>query len=275
MAVAGVMAVLACGPAATPVQQSGSGEAAADSVSVPATEAPFVVSERVGGDATGEVSSAAGDASVGAQQSGGSEKETPTATPYVEPTTDPAECKEHYNFKEPPELVTLCPPSGQPALSSRLRTKYNDHMKEKAARYARGETMGSPEIYVIIRTGTKDAVDDVVEFLVANDAREVSSGKKADGVSVGSAAGYVKVELLHTLAEIEGVTGVYEPGPLKLSSLNRQVGSQQTAARVMQADQWHRAGFTGAGVEVNDAENSQAGPQDSGGESPGIQRGKC
>ena len=249
LAVAGVMAVLACGPAA-PARQAESGDSVAGSLSASATEVPLVVSDRFDRDATEEVSSATGAPSVGAQQSGGMEKETPTATPYVEPTTDPSECIVRRRREEPPKSETICAPPGPPALSHDLRAEYNDHMKEKAARHVRGETMGSPEIYVIIRTGTVDAVDDVVEFLVANDAREVSSGKKADGVSVGSAAGYVKVELLYALAEIEGVTGVYEPGPRKLSSLSRQGGSRQTAAGVMQADQWHRAGFTGAGVEV-------------------------
>ncbi len=98
---------------------------------------------------------------------------TPTATPYVAPTTDPAECDQRYDWSDDPQFVTNCPPSGHPAVDHVLRKKYNVHMKNKAARHVRGETTGSPIFRVIIRTSSVQAVDDVVAFLKSNGARNI------------------------------------------------------------------------------------------------------
>ena len=81
MSVVGVMAVMACGPSAPSAPPNGAGNVS-DSVSVPATEVPFVVPQ-------------SGDGGNGEPTAEPTEEPTPTQ--YVPPTTDPAECKLTYD----------------------------------------------------------------------------------------------------------------------------------------------------------------------------------
>ncbi len=233
MSVVWVMAVMACAPAS----QSGSGGATSE-------EPAMVVS-------------ASPPQSGGAGSEGEKPMPTPTATPYITPTTEPAECKKMYDWSGTHNLITVCPPSGHESVDYKLRSKYNLHMEDKAARHARGETSGGLLISVVILTSTVEAVDDVVTLLESNGARHVSWSKQGDGVAVGGVGADINVELVPAVAEIEGVQTVYEEIGLiypRISSsgqvVPRQVVPTLTAAQVTQVDQWHRAGFTGAGVAV-------------------------
>ena len=80
--VGGVVAVLACGPSAVPEQHAGGAGGVTESVSVPATEAPFVLQQS--GDGTDDQDGQEGDPTV---------EPTPTATP------DP-DCFEVHHPKE-------------------------------------------------------------------------------------------------------------------------------------------------------------------------------
>ena len=87
--------------------------------------------------------------------------------------------------------------------------------------------------------------------------RNLSWSKEGDGIAAGPVSGDMNLELVPAVAEIEGVKSVYEEVgliyprvPSAAQVVPRQVVPMLTAAQVTQADQWHRAGFTGSGVEV-------------------------
>ena len=217
LAIAGVMAVLACGPAAAPVQQAG-GSTVEESVSVPATEAPFVV-----------------------QQSGDGEKEQPT------PTRDP-ECYE-VDIPHTDRTDWSCPEPGPRNIDPNLRSRYNGHMEQKATRQARGQASENVQLRVIVGTSTEDAVDDVVEFLNANGGVFVRSSK--GGVhSAGRVTATVNIELLPSIAAIEDVKFIEEVQRGQPAGFNRQGVPIPTVLEAMRVDDWHGAGVTGVGVEV-------------------------
>ena len=110
MSAVGVIALVACGPAA-PAQQSAGAANVSDSVAGMATEVPFVL-----------------------QQSGDGEKEEPTATPY------PDDCME---FKRPDngEMIMVCPEPGPRAIEQDLRKMYNAFMAEKELAAQRGAVL--------------------------------------------------------------------------------------------------------------------------------------
>ena len=230
MLVVGVVAVLACGPAAAPEQQSGGAGDVSESVSALATEAPFVLPQ-------------SGDGERDDQQDDTGDEPTPTATPY------PDDCKKKHNLRtEVWEIV--CPPAGSRKIEHNLRRHYNDHMEEKATRQARGESMEVFERQVIIEVSTHDAVDAVVEYLEARTDNWVS-GYKDPGAG-GLVTGLLSIELLPALAEMEDVLRVdqeFMPSP---GSLMRQSNPlpTMTAVERVRADQWHDAGVTGSGVGV-------------------------
>ena len=229
MLVAGVVAVLACGPAA-PEQQSGGAGDVSESVSALATEAPFVLPQ-------------SGDGERDDQQEDTGNEPTPTATPY------PDDCKKKWNLRtEVWEMV--CPPAGSRKIEHNLRREYNYHMEEKATRQARGESMAVVERQVLIRVKTHDAVDVVVEFLEARTDNFIWRVK--DPGAGGRVGGLLDIELLPALAEMEDVLEVDQEIPPSPGSLMRQSNPTPTMTAVEQvrADQWHDAGVTGSGVGV-------------------------
>ena len=191
MSVAGVMAVVACGPS-SPAQQSGG----AGNVSVPATEVPFVLPQSGDGGGTAEPTVVP------------TETPTPTATRYVPPTADRSLCRKTYNWGTDTVIGTRCPPDGHPALSNVLRNKYNAAMREIEALEAKGETGEFPDLRIMVFTNTDEAVDDVVNLLVANGAREVHGYPAPDQESSGSVYGTVSIEVVPQLADVDGVFSV-------------------------------------------------------------------
>ena len=147
------------------------------------------------------------------------------------------------------EMVTICPPPGPRNIEQTLRREYNAHMEGKATRQARGEASEPVMIEIVVATSTVEAVDAVVDFLNDNDARVFSWNKEGDATAAGGVYARVNIELLFAIGEIEGVLQVEKALPHQPTSFNRQ-GGVGSALQVVQADQWHRAGFTGAGVEV-------------------------
>ena len=221
MSVAGLLAVVACGPSAPAAPPNGAGNVSA-SVSAPATEAPFVL-----------------------QESGDGEKEEPTATPY------PDDCME---FKRPDngEMIMVCPEPGPRAIEQDLRQQYNALMVERelAAQEGRRSTLGPIVLEIQISTSTTDAVDDVLEFLEANGARVSGHSKESDVHAAGIVVAYVSIELLPSIIEIEGVQSVVEVDYAQPASGNLQAPPTMTAVERTQVDEWHQAGVTGSGVEV-------------------------
>ena len=110
LAVVGVMAVLACGPSAAPSQQS-SGGGVSESVSVPATEAPFVLPQSGNGD-------------------GG------PVDPTGEPTATP---------------TPTVPFAGDVRVGPNLVGYYADAVEENVARQARGEDREFPVLPVFVK----------------------------------------------------------------------------------------------------------------------------
>ena len=221
MSAVGVIAFVACGPAA-PASESGGAANVSDSVAGMTTEVPFLL-----------------------QESGDGEKEEPTATPY------PDDCME---FKRPDngQMIMVCPEPGPRAIEQDLRKMYNDFMAEKelAAQEGRRSTLGAAVLEVQINTSTTDAVDDVLEFLEANGARVSGHSKESDVHAAGIVVAYVSIELLPSIIEIEGVQGVVEVHDAQPASGNLQAPPTMTAVERTRVDEWHQAGVTGSGVEV-------------------------
>ena len=219
MSAVGVIALVACGPAA-PTQQSAGAANVSDSVAGMATEVPFLL-----------------------QESGDGEKEEPTATPY------PDDCME---FKRPDngQMIMVCPEPGPRAIEQDLRKMYNDFMAEKelAAQEGRRSTLGAAVLEVQISTSTTDAVDDVLEFLEANGARVSGHSKESDVHAAGIVVTYVSIELLPSIIEIEGVQSVVEVDYAQPASGNLQAPPAMTAVERTQVDEWHQAGVTGSGI---------------------------
>ena len=161
MSVVGVMAVVACGPSA-PLAPPNGADNVSDSVSLPATEVPFVLPQS-GDGGNGEPTAEPTDEPTAEPTEEPTDEltEEPSATQYVPPTTDPSLCKGTGSSM-------YCPPDGDPKLEYRVRGKYIYAMEKNAARGVRGDAREFPELVLIITTHTADAVDDVVEFLEAN-----------------------------------------------------------------------------------------------------------
>ena len=162
MSVAGVMAVVACGPSA-PLAPPNGESSVSDGVSVPVTEAPFLLPQssdggdgavlestsaqslqaRQSGDgsAVGRVLSPTVDSSVGAQESGGSETKTPTPTVT----------------RDVPAMVS-------PKVGTYVRGYYNLAVRQNSGRGVRGDSIEFPEMPVVIEAQWDD-FDAMKEFL--------------------------------------------------------------------------------------------------------------
>ena len=206
MSVAGVMAVMACGPSAPLAPPNGAGNVS-DSVSVPATGSPFLLPQSGDGDGgqvePTEVPTETSTAEPTAEPTE-EPTEEPTPTQYVPPTTDPSLCKGTGSSM-------YCPPDGDPKLQYGVRGHYNYAMQQNAARGVRGDAREFPELYLFITTRTADAVDEVAEFLRSNGVglRYKALYKEPDG-SRGSVSARVNLSLLPQLVAIESVKWVHE-----------------------------------------------------------------
>ena len=187
--------------------------------------------------------------SGGGGGSGG--KENPTETPTLTLTPTPH-----------PDCVTLtlpgigtatsCPPEGPENAGANLRRHYNQHMEQKEAPGGRRSVVEPVYIGMTVETTTLEAVDVVADFLEANGDGVVHRFKYGvDKPRVGVVvSGYVDIELMPSIAAIEGVKSVKKNSPAEPASSPAQPASGQTAVDLMGADEWHAAGVTGSGVEV-------------------------
>ena len=200
MSVAGVMAVVACGPSAPLAPPNGAGNVS-DSVSLPATEAPLVLPQSGDG---GQVEPTEVPTETPTAEPTDEPTEEPSATQYVPPTADPSLCKGTGSSM-------YCPPDGDPKLEYRVRGNYNYAMQQNAARGVRGDAREFPELDLIITTRTADGVDEVAEFLRSNGVglRYSALYKEPDG-SRGSVHAMVNLSLLPQLVAIESVKWVHE-----------------------------------------------------------------
>ena len=194
----GVMAVMACAPPVPSAPPNGAGNVS-DSVSVPATEAPFVVSQSGVG---------AGDGEQG--ESTEEPTEEPTATRYVPPTADRSLCHVSKTSSDGTVLATRCPPDGHRAVAYILWQRYNRAMDEIEALDAEGETGYLPVVNIIVRTDTVEAVDDVIELLSANGVAGIHADRSPGYIGAGSVGAMINIGLIPQLVEIEGVLSVAE-----------------------------------------------------------------
>ena len=230
LAMAGVMAVLACGPTAAPEQQSGDVEGAAGSVSASATEAPFVLQQ-------------SGD--------GGQAEPTPTTTPV---------CWEVPVYGGGTRIG--CEEPGPPGTSFDLRMAIKEH-KEQSASRARGESVEPVTVNVKIWVKTEAGTDALLEFLAANGGdAEVHVFRSTEHWWAGQLwVSRLDAGLIESIAEIEGVATMSIIPPLqetgnRLQQRESTVASALTAAQITHADQWHAAGITGSGVGVGVIDSS-------------------
>ena len=193
--------------------------------------------------------------SAPAQQSGGGsgsgEKENPTETPTLTPTLHP-DCVTLTLPGPDGSKVTSCPPPGPENVDSNLRRHYNQHMAQKDAQEGRRSAVEPVYVGITVETTTLEAVDVVADFLEDNGDGVVHRfrygvDKPLVGVVV---SGYVNIELMPTIAAIEGVKSVKKNISEEPVSSFAQAASGQTAVDLIGADEWHAAGVIGSGVEV-------------------------
>ena len=194
------------------------------------------------------------------QQAGGGEKEkaTPMPTPTLTPTPTPVcwEVPMHGGGTR-----TGCEEPGPPNTDFSLRTAINKH-KAQSANQARGASAEPITVDVSIFLETETAANHLLEFLETN-----AGGAKLDVNRHGGDWWAVDVwvfrldaGLIESISKMEGVMKMETIHPLKEegSRLQQQpsVTPTLTAAQITHADQWHRAGFTGAGVGVGVIDSS-------------------
>ena len=200
MGVLGVVAVLACGPSTAAVPgQSGTTGAVQESVSVPATGAPFVLQQSGdGGGGQGEPTTEP------TTEPTASPTEEPTPTQYVPPTADPSECKGSGDHRR-------CPPDGDPKVEYRVRQYYNRAMRQNETIGLRGDDREFPELKIHITAETSADVDGVVEFLRDNGVRlnQWSASVNPD-TDFGMVSVSMDLSLLPELVALEGVARVRE-----------------------------------------------------------------
>ena len=196
MLVAGVVAVLACGPSSPAVPaQSGATGAVPESVSVPPTEVPFVLPQSGDGGGHGEPTA----------EPTAEPTEEPTPTQYVPPTADRSECTGTGEYRS-------CPPDGDPKVEFRVRQNYNRAMRQNEANGLRGDAREFPELDVVIKAHTVSGVDEVVEFLEENgvDLSRSWTVYRNPDTDYGEVSGDLNLDLLPGLVALEGVEWVRE-----------------------------------------------------------------
>ena len=176
-------------------------------------------------------------------------KKNPTEAPTLTPTPHP-DC---VTLTLPGiGTATSCPPEGPENVGANLRRHYNQHMEQKEALGGRRSVVEPVYIGMTVETTTLEAVDVVADFLEANGDGVVHRFKYGvDKPRVGVVvSGYVDIELMPSIAAIEGVKSVKKNSPAEPASSLVQPASGQTAVDLMGADEWHAVGVTGSGVEV-------------------------
>ena len=173
--VAGAFALVSCAPSTVP-EQAGSAGGVSESVSVPATEAPFVLPQFGDGEGNG------GDVEP---------TDEPTATPVVEGTEVPAN-------------TALVPFDGDPRVGYYLVEYYVEAVEENSVREARGEVQEFPVMPVFVKT-TPEGEGAVAAFLSANGAKSVFSDRDA---SVGQVAADINIGMIPELLDVEGFVRV-------------------------------------------------------------------
>ena len=232
LAIAGVIAVVACGPSAQSGGNSDGGEGAT-----------------IDGSDSGASLLAPG-VSVLSQESGDGSSEGKKSTPTPTATLHP-DCVK-LTYPEGGSGIS-CPPPGPENVEGNLRRHYNHVMKLKQeAAEGRRSPVEPVYIFISVEMTTHEAVDAVALFLEENgDGGKFYTWKYGEDEDPAGAisAGYVNIELVPQIAAIEGVKLVYEErGTIPLSSLGGP--SSQVVPSLMGADQWHAVGVKGAGVGV-------------------------
>ena len=239
----GAFAALACGPAAS---------------------APQVLQPAGSGNATVNDALSSAGVSVLPQGSGegSSEGGKPTPTATLTPTSTPI-CWEIPVYGGEGRMTTGCELPGPPETDFGVRMAIKEH-KERSAKRARGEPVEPVTVDVTIFLGTSDAVDRLLEFLETEAGgleMYVSRSSRSDGWLAGIVNIYrLDAGLIEPIFEIGGVLKMETIVLLNYGGSRLQQSASATptltAAQLTHADEWHRAGFTGAGVGVGVIDSS-------------------
>ena len=160
-------------------------------------------------------------------------------------------------------------------VASDLQFRYSTVVGENRRRGKRGdEALPYPVVRILIETGTASAVDPVLEYLRTNGGRNIVSSKVKAGQGDLDGSGTVEVDLnliwmpgLMWIPDVDGIsevettlkgTGDGEPASRRdagrsvaqLAFTSTATATSSAPAELTHADQWHRAGYTGAGVQV-------------------------
>ena len=169
---------------------------------------------------------------------------------------------------DPPETI----------LESDLKLRYFTVLRENERRvYSGDDALPYPVVRILIETGTASAVGPVLEYLRTNGGRNIVSSKVKAGQGDLDGSGTVEVDLnlrwmpgimwipdVDEISEVETTlkgTGDGEPdsrreagrGVAQPAFTSTAMATSSAAAELTeltQVDQWHRAGYTGAGVQV-------------------------
>ena len=161
-------------------------------------------------------------------------------------------------------MTTGCELPGPPETDFGVRMAIKEH-KEQSAKRARGEPVEPVTVDVSIFLGTSDAVDRLLEFLETEAGgleMYVSRSSRSDGWLAGIVNIYrLDAGLIEPIFEIGGVLKMETIAPLNYGGSRLQQATPSatptlTAAQLTHADQWHRAGFTGAVVGVGVIDSS-------------------
>ena len=231
-------AVLACGPAASAPQASQPSES--------------------GDMAVDDALSTAGVSAL-PQGSGGvsSDGEKPTATATLTPTSTPI-CWDVPVYGGEGRMSPVCELPGPPESDFAVRMALKKH-KERSAKRARGEPVEPITVNVRIYLETQEAADQLLDLLETElgEVGVARLGVNRDGRTWWAAYVWVlhlDAGLIEPIYEMGGVLKMSTIAPMSYGGSRLQqtpaVAPTLTAAQLTHADQWHRAGFTGAGVGV-------------------------
>ena len=167
---------------------------------------------------------------------------------------------------DPPETV----------MESDLQLRYFTVLRENKRRvYSGDDALPYPVVRILIETGTASAVDPVLEYLRTYGGTNIVSSKVKASQGDLDGSGTVEVDLnlrwmlgvtwtpdVDAISEVETtLKGMGDGEPDSRRDAGRGVAqpaftltatvTSSAPAEITHADQWHRAGYTGAGVEAD------------------------
>ena len=176
-------------------------------------------------------------------------QEQPEATATMTPTPSPTPeiiCSDYFGPRG--EAMTTCQPAVPPIIRPDLQDDIDRHMAEKEKAAKDGRSTETKIIQVMILTETPDTVDALVAFLEANTSGRIRSGKTTDGTYSSGASAYLSIEIVPEIAELDGISEIYETETFQPEGSNRQgtPPATLTEQQLMKVRAWYAANITGS-----------------------------